>query len=448
MALLVGLAGCSANKERISVTPTPMTLTTDSAGVAPLDLTLHVPAHYLSKRARLIVNPELMQGDSLVASMQPVVVDAPIFTKKTIRKTVLEGYVDPYALQSRKLLKTSRAFTVPMSDKVQLPEGVDSARLIGVVTSDGCGKCTGMDTLLLAEVVRPVIPEVVKETLNLTWIEPEFEIKPKIMEGEGVANLQFIINRYDIKLDLGDNKSELDRMVAVLEPILSDTLATLTSLEIYGVASADGPLRINIPLSRNRAESAKKWLVERLNIPAGIAANIKIGSHPEGWQPVLDAMVADNHPGAADIRAILERYREQNDDVAEKYIRRSKWWNDIKNRYLQKDRKVEYKYKYTVRSFTQDAELIEMYSKRPDAFNEQEFLRVAQLAKGDDSRMEVYKTMLRYFPKSRVAANNLALLYEARGDIETARKVLEDAGVPIPDADGAKGDALQEGGAE
>ena len=34
-------------------------------------------------------------------------------------------------------------------------------------------------------------------------------------------------------------------MVAKLQPVLDDSLATLTSLSIFGMASADGPLSFN-----------------------------------------------------------------------------------------------------------------------------------------------------------------------------------------------------------
>ena len=63
-----------------------------------------------------------------------------------------------------------------------------------------------------------------------------------------MANLQFVINKYDINLEMGNNRNELDDMVAKLAPVLNDTLATLTSLEIIGMASADGPLAFNKPI--------------------------------------------------------------------------------------------------------------------------------------------------------------------------------------------------------
>lgn len=91
---------------------------------------------------------------------------------------------------------------------------------------------------------------------------------------------------------------------------------------------------------------------------------------------------------------------------------------------MQKDRKVEYVYTYTLKSFTTDAELLDMYGKRPDAFNEEELLRVSTLKKTPEEKKEVYRTILHYFPQSQVAANNLAVLLLREDKANEAEAVL------------------------
>lgn len=93
--------------------------------------------------------------------------------------------------------------------------------------------------------------------------------------------------------------------------------------------------------------------------------------------------------------------------------------------YLSKDRKVVYVYTYSIKSFTTDKELLEMYGKRPDAFNEEELLRVASLQTTLEAKKEVYATLLKYFPQNKVAANNLAVLWLREDNEEQARAVLE-----------------------
>lgn len=427
-AALGVLAGCASGRKAgksVTVSPAPYVLTPDSNGCMDMDMSFRVPSRYFSRRSRLIILPQLMVGDTVRDEYRPVVLDAPIYSKKKERQEKLEGYVDPYSGRSVALDRVTRSFEWPYRETVRVPEGMGEARIVGVVTSDGCGECTGVDTIDIATVTSPATLIDVKRSLDLTWMEPAYVIRPKIRHGKGVAHLQFVINKYDIRLSMGNNRKELEDMVQALAPVLNDTLATLTSLDIYGMASADGPLSFNTPLSRNRAESAKRWLVNRLGIPAEVQRIITVGSRPEGWQPVLDAMTADGHPDAVAVKAILEKYAHENDDVAERHIRRLACWPDIRAKYLQKDRKVEYAYTYTIRSFTTDEELLEMYDKCPENFNEEELLRVATLAETPADKKQVYRTILDYFPQSQVAANNLAVLWLREGDDGQARRVLD-----------------------
>lgn len=426
-AALWMLAGCAAGRKAgktLTVIPSPHVLIPDSISQVQMDFQLHVPARYFSKRSRLIILPQLIINDTVRGEYQPIVLDAPIYRKKKERLEVLEGYADPYAEQAMKKGRQAHSFEIPYNETVQLPEGTDYARIIGVVTTDGCGECTGIDTIEVAAISNPASLIDVKKSLELSWIEPEFVIRPKIVEGKGVANLQFGINRHDINLTMGNNRTEMESMVNTLVPVLNDSLVTITSLHIIGMASADGSLAHNTTLAHNRAESARKWLENQLVISPEVQRLTSVSSRSEGWQPVLDAMTADGNPDSVAMKAILEKYAADNDDIQERYIRRLPCWNQIRAKYLQKNRKVEYVYTYTIKSFTSDAELLEIYGKRPDAFNEEELLRVATLADTHEKKKEVYTTIRKYFPQSHVATNNLAVLYLQEGNEEKALETL------------------------
>ena len=419
------LGGCATHRggKHISVEPGVQMLTLDSAREADLDVTFNVPARYFSKRSRLYISPALYSGDSLVRKYEEVVLDAPVFVKKAERAAVLEGEEDPLAGKAKEV-DNRKACTIPYHQTIQLPEGVEAGEVMAHVSTDGCGVCSGIDTLHLAGLNNPV-SLIDMDDWKVDWIEPVFEIKPKIRSGKGVARLQFIINRYDIRPELGNNAAELDSMLAKLEPVLSDSLASLEYVKITGVASADGSLRINTPLARNRANSAMKWLIDKLDIPASVQKLFSVTSRPEGWLPVLEAMRAAGDADTTAVARILEKYADRNDDVQEYYIRRLGCWGRIRDNYLQKDRNVEYVYSYQIRSFTTDEELLDMYGKRPDAFSEDELLRVSTLKETDAEKMEVYRTILHYFPQSHVAANNLAVLLLREGKKEEAREVFE-----------------------
>lgn len=425
---LLLLAGCSPTQRMarsVSVVQEHPVLEPDSTGAVEMNVSFRVPKRYVSARSRLFITPQLVVDDTLCTEFEPLVVDAPIYKKKLKRRAVIENYQDPYGGYLKDVDEPLSAFELEYNTRFGIPGNAQSGFVRAIVSEDGCGECTGLDTLYVAAVSNPVSLIDTKKELDLSWIEPEFVIRPKIREGKGEALLQFIINKYDINLSLGKNRQEMMRMLETLGHVLTDSLATIRSMSIYGMASADGPYGFNTVLARNRASSARQWVVDRLDISPEVRELIQVDSRPEGWAPVYQAMVADGHPDSLSVKRILTTYTQGNDDVQEYHIRRLSCWPDIRNKYLSKDRKVEYVYSYVIRSFTTDEELLTMYRTRPDAFSEDELLRVASLSANDTAKVEVYTTLMHYFPQSEVAANNLAVLYLCSGDVERARQTLK-----------------------
>lgn len=429
VALLPWITGCGYFRQvsrPIKVTPAEVILSPDSVQRLLVNLRFHVPAHYLSKRCRLVMTPRLVAGDSLLADYDPVILDTPIYSKKQHRLAKLKGYTDPYAERAVRLDDPSRSFDFDYTDSLRVPAGLQAARLYALVQSHGCGKCSQVDTVSVTGVADPW-SLASDEDLNwrLDWTEPRFVVRPKVMEGQGTAHLQFAMNVHQIDPALGQNRAELDQMVKRLSIVVTDTLATLQTLYIYGMASADGPLSFNTALAQRRAAEAKKYLLQALRLSQPEVQGIKVGSRPEGWFPVLQAMKADSHPDTVAVQNILNRYARANDDVQERYIRRLPAWDDIRRKYLSKDRKVEYVYTYSVRSFTTDADLLRMFGSRPDAFNEEEMLRVAALMKEDTQKEKVYLKLIQKYPQSQVARQNLAILSLRKGDAVHAARHIE-----------------------
>ena len=421
-----GVMGCASQKmgDKVRVTPSDQVLMPDSTHAVQLDMTVEVPQKTLGKRSRLIIVPQLLAGDSLVAECTPMVLDAPIYGKKMHRRVLLEDYVDSLASYARPVQK-KKSVTIAYSERVAIPDSLASARIVGVVTTDGCGACTAIDTLDMAQISNPITLVDTHEELKLNWIEPQFVVRPKILQARGEASLQFAISNHNINLDMANNRSEMQQMLDKLQAILADSLAMVNSVNIQGLASVDGSHAFNERLAKQRAESAKNWMLGKIDLSKVRRNQFTVGSRPEGWEPVIQAMTADGRADSARVREIVEKYKGQSDDVAERYIRRLSCWGDIKKYYLQSNRKVEYVYTYSLKSFTTDAELLDMYGKRPDAFNEDELLRVSTLKQMPTEKQEVYRTLMHYFPQSQVAANNLAVLLLNEGRLDEAEAVLE-----------------------
>lgn len=337
-----------ATETPVSVEPAPLTLTAARDGSVEQPVTFRIRKGGLPQRARLVITPQIIMGDTVSRELRPIVADGRIFRKKTQRLTELEGYTDPYAdialtADSRKAsvaLPYTLAYTATQRG---------TARLRAMVSADGCGECTGIDTLDLGTVTF-------KPKRKITVRRPKVKVRQKVHSADGTARLHFAINRYDIRPTLGRNAKELEKMAAALVPVLRDTTAHLQSITIGGRASVDGSLEFNTTLALNRANAARDWLVRRLDLTKGQQRLIKTESKPEGWEPVIAAMERDNHPDAARVRAIVDEHKGESDDVAEKIIRRLPCWKDIVARYLDRDRKVDYTYAFTVNGETEQYE--------------------------------------------------------------------------------------------
>lgn len=408
--MLAVFGACSPTKTiNVSVSPEQGEVLVDASNHGTVKAQFHVPVDYLSKRGRLMITPRLVTSAGEVVELyEPVAVDAPIFAKKRYRQEVLEGYVDSLPGQVIHTDRWTKRVEIPYEARIPVPEGMEEAYIDALVSVEGCTSCGNVDTLFVAG-LRKAAPV---DTFSLRWIRPVLTARPKTMEGQGVAALQFVINRSDIDLSLGNNLPELKAMEEKLRPILEDSLATLHNIHIIGMASADGSLAFNTNLAYQRAVSAKQWLIGQMTVAPEVVARIYADVRPEGWEPVLEAMRQAGDPNAADVEAVLRRIPSDgsNDDLQEREIRRLPCWERIRTAYLQRDRKVEYRYAYTLKSFTSDEELLTMYGNRPDAFSEEEFFRVAELMPSLEKKIEVYRKLLAYYPDSEVGKNNLAVL--------------------------------------
>lgn len=415
------LEGCASGKtagKQIHVTPDAYVLTPDTNRNVCMDLTFHVPSRYFSKRSRLIIVPQLLINGKVCEELSPLVVDAPIYEKKLWRRKVAQNYRDPYEANKKQADHVLAGFELPYKETVEIPCNTYTGYVRAIVTEDGCGDCTGLDTVSIAFIRN--LATLIQDTLALVRMEPE------VYEGKGEALLSFAINRHDLRPEISENRSQLEKLTNTLRPILADTLSGIKDIHIYGMASADGPYGFNTALARRRAEAAKKWLQEELAIRPELSVRISVDSRPEGWWPVYHAMVADGHPDSLAVSRILMHYSEGNDDVQEYYVRRLPCWTDIRDRYLQKDRKVELTYSYFSYKDMRatDGSRILSPVEQIEANNQAIFfLRNGQFEKS----LDLLKEFTHYAP---AVMNTLAVSYFRVGDTLRAAKYLHQVRLP------------------
>ena len=128
------------------------------------------------------------------------------------------GYTDSLSSYARPAY-TGKTMEIPYRETVAVPDSLNEGRILAVVTTDGCGICSAIDTLVMADISNPVTLIEPKAALKVDWIVPEFVVRPKIMQARGEARLQFAINSSDIRMDLANNKVEMEQMLDKLKQI-------------------------------------------------------------------------------------------------------------------------------------------------------------------------------------------------------------------------------------
>ena len=82
-ALLMWTGAAASSEQPVTVRPNRTSvLTPDSVQGVWIDVDFCIPEGVFSRRSRLIIVPQLLEGDSLRDEYTPLVADAPIYSKK------------------------------------------------------------------------------------------------------------------------------------------------------------------------------------------------------------------------------------------------------------------------------------------------------------------------------------------------------------------------------
>ena len=92
------------------------------------------------------------------------------------------------------------------------------------------------------------------------------------------AHLYFVVSRWDIRPELGDNLEELGKITTAFRELADDEDISISSISIDGYASPEGPHDFNILLSQNRARAISSYIARRFDYPE---SRIHVEGHAE-----------------------------------------------------------------------------------------------------------------------------------------------------------------------
>ena len=282
-------------------------------------------------------------------------------------------------------------------------------------------------TLIAAlEPYRPVFP----------FVQPaDVQQVAKTRSLSGEALVTFPVSQTTIYDTYMQNAAELEKIHLSIDSVRDDPDVTINRITIKGYASPESSYANNERLSKGRTEALADYVASRYGIARSLIAT---DNEPENWQGLTDYIRQHDIPHASHILALIRTVSDP--DQREAQIKRQ-----YPQQYAQllKDcypalRKSDYRIDYTLRAYTDPAEIRRLVDTRPQNLSLPEFYLAAQdYTPGSPDFCHVYEVAVRLFPDDPTCNLNAACSAMQRGDLNGARPFLERAG-NSPQADEAR----------
>lgn len=297
----------------------------------------------------------------------------------------------------------------------------------------GCGDGAPVAQTVTTIEEAPVLPDM---TDMLVYAQPVGHGE-KTRTLSGRANVEFPVNRTELREDFRGNYPELARIRAGIDSVRFDKDVTIRRVHIKGFASPEGSYANNVRLAKGRTEALAAYVQQLYAMPDSVMST---AYEPEDWEGLREWVEASNIANREGILAIIGDTSLQPDPRDRKikttYPRE---YATLLNMVYPSLRHSDYTIRYTVRTYTDPAEILRVMKTRPQNLDLNEFyLAASALEPGTPEYNEVFETAVRIHPDDPAANLNAANNALGAGDTARAAAYLAKAG-DSPEAAYARG---------
>lgn len=310
----------------------------------------------------------------------------------------------------------------------QLPyqEWMDGATLNLKMNRYGCANCSKGETAYVNGIDKWLSPRLNVTAENLIYISPEVD-KEKVREIDGSAKVDFPVNSIVLLEDFRNNFAELNAVRASIDSVRDNRDATINSISICGYASPEGSYANNERLAIGRTASVADYVKRIYAFPAGL---IMTSSVPEDWDGLRKWVQESNLEHRDNILAIIDD-TELSPDAKDQKIRNlyPSEYSTLLNTVYPGLRHTDYRINYSIRSYSDPEEILEVMKTHPGNLSLDElFLAARTLDPDSDEYRELFEVAVRLYPSDPVANLNAANTALLRGDTKAAHSYLDKAG--------------------
>lgn len=261
---------------------------------------------------------------------------------------------------------------------------------------------------------------------------PEFRYVAPVAAAEkrrelsGRAYIDFPVNRTEMYPEYRQNPTELQKIIGTIDSIRNDSDITVSSITIKGYASPEGPYGNNIRLAKGRTATLKQYVENMYRFEPDF---IRTDYEPEDWGGLRDYVQGSGLEHREEILALIDSDMEP--DAKNAKLQRN--WPEEYRFLLQTVypglRHSDYTIDYTIRSYTDLAEIERLLHTAPQKLSLDEMYRLAQTCEpGSDLYDELFEVAVRMYPEDATANLNAANAAMARRDFKRAEQYLAKAG--------------------
>lgn len=186
---------------------------------------------------------------------------------------------------------------------------------------EGCCNLRSLPDSVLAHTVflpefRPVLPQVADNTGKAGELARQNPVLHHISEcrdytpdrvlrkEHGALYIHFRLNLTDLDPAFRDNQGTLDRIVQITRDIFADTTSSVVRIQIIGLASPEGPVRLNERLAGGRAMALQRYIQER--VPQAVDSLFQTVNGGEAWTELRDQIADSASPYRDEMLRIID----------------------------------------------------------------------------------------------------------------------------------------------
>ncbi len=396
-----------------------------------------IPKELFSTDARMIIQPgiyNVTRGE--MTFLEPLVFDGKEYAITQERMYDYDVKQDPLARYVKiKATSSRKDDLVGYNDSTYVENPNDDFRCDMMVAMENYNRVLYRDTFVIARgVINPLrflkyeIPGSAVKNESF-FPQPEMQLR----DTRGDVNLTFPVNKSQLNLDDGDNRQEMNRLVARLREVENDPNARLKSFSIAGTASPEGNYEKNEQLARERMSSAMELVLKELNESTRRQLEISTNASVETWNRVVALLRADGKEKEADaIQSVIDKYPGDPNRQSRGVVSLSFYRPLITEHYLPQLRRVSYELLFSQYRYLTDEEIRELYRENSAELTRNEFWRLYNMAGSPAEREAICRRALEVYPKFLVAATDLAtmLIEQGKPDAELLVPYLEMKEIP------------------